>query len=52
MPLCEAKAKLVRGHLCVVLTTEFESIELTLDEVKNVMDLLNWATCLPFFCDG
>ena len=50
MPLCEAKAKWVRGHLCVVLTTEFDSQNVSLDQVKNVMDPLNWANCLPFFC--
>jgi hypothetical protein len=50
MPLCEAKAKWVRGHLCVVLTTEFSDSDVSLDEVKNVMDPLNWAKCLPFFC--
>jgi hypothetical protein len=50
VPLCEAKAKFVRGHLCVVLTTEFGSAEVSLDEVKNVMDPLNWPKCLPFFC--
>ncbi|HEY2088159.1 MAG TPA: hypothetical protein VGH54_19355 [Mycobacterium sp.] len=50
VPLCEVKAKFVRGHLCVVLTTEFESAKASLDEVKNVMDPLNWPKCLPFFC--
>lgn len=50
VPLCEAKAKWVRGHLCVVLTTEFSTTTASLDEVKNVMDPLNWPKCLPFFC--
>jgi hypothetical protein len=50
VPLCEAKAKFVRGHLCVVLTTEFTNSDVSLDQVKNVMDPLNWAKCLPFFC--
>lgn len=50
VPLCEAKAKWVRGHLCVVLTTEFSATGASLDEVKNVMDPLNWPKCLPFFC--
>jgi hypothetical protein len=50
VPLCEAKAKWVRGHLCVVLTTEFNNPDVSLDQVKSVMDPLNWAKCLPFFC--
>ncbi len=50
MPLCEAKAKWVQGHLCVVLTTEFSTTTASLDEVKNVMEPLNWPKCLPFFC--
>ena len=28
VPLCEAKAKFVHGHLCVVLTTEFRAQKL------------------------
>jgi hypothetical protein len=51
VPQCQTKAMWVRGHLCVVLTTEFESQQVSLDEVKNVMDPLNWAKCLPFFCE-
>lgn len=50
VPLCEAKAKWVRGQLCAVLTTEFVNTDVTLDDVKNVMDPLNWPRCLPFFC--
>ena len=50
VPLCEAKARSVRGHLCVVLTTEFNNPDVSLDQVKSVMDPLNWAKCLPFFC--
>lgn len=50
VPLCQAKPKWVRGHLCVVLTTEFESSKVSLDQVKDVIDPLNWPQCLPFFC--
>jgi hypothetical protein len=50
VPLCQTKVKFVRGHLCVVLTTEFESPQVSLDQLKNVIDLRNWAKCLPFFC--
>jgi hypothetical protein len=50
VPLCQTKAMLVRGHLCVVLTTEFESAQVSLDQLENVIDPLNWAKCLPFFC--
>jgi hypothetical protein len=50
VPLCQTKVKFVRGHLCVVLTTEFESDQVSLDQLKDVIDLRNWANCLPFFC--
>lgn len=50
VPLCEGKAMWVRGHLCVVLTTDFTSTDVSLDELKNVVDPLNWDNCLPFFC--
>jgi hypothetical protein len=50
VPLCEINAMFVRGHLCVVLTTEFESSQVSLDQLENVIDPLNWAKCLPFFC--
>lgn len=50
VPLCQTNALWVRGHLCVVLTTEFESSQVSLDQLENVIDPLNWAKCLPFFC--
>jgi hypothetical protein len=51
VPLCQVKAAWVCGHLCVVLTTEFDSTLVSLDELENVIDPLNWARCLPFFCE-
>ncbi|MGZ4526947.1 MAG: hypothetical protein ACXVX7_10930 [Mycobacterium sp.] len=51
VPLCRTKAKWVRNHLCVVLTTEFETQHVSLDQLKNVVDPLNWDNCLPFFCE-
>jgi hypothetical protein len=51
MPQCETKAMWVCGHLCVVLTTEFDSSQVSLDQLENVIDPLNWAKCLPFFCE-
>lgn len=50
VPLCQTSAMWVCGHLCVVLTTEFVSSQVSLDQLKNVIDPLNWAKCLPFFC--
>lgn len=50
VPLCSARPKWVRGHGCVVLTTEFTSVTVSLDQLKNVVDPLNWSRCLPFFC--
>jgi hypothetical protein len=51
IPQCETKAMWVCGHLCVVLTTEFSSQQVSLDQLENVIDPLNWAKCLPFFCE-
>jgi hypothetical protein len=50
VPLCDLKAKWVAGHLSAVLTTEFESDDVSLDELTGVVDPLNWAKCLSFFC--
>ncbi|KLO30077.1 hypothetical protein ABW16_07410 [Mycolicibacter heraklionensis] len=50
VPLCNAKPKWVRGRLCVVLTTDFTSTKVSLNDLKDVIDPLNWARCLPFFC--
>jgi hypothetical protein len=50
VPQCQVKAKWVRGHLCVVLNTEFNSKKVSLDQLKSVVDPLNWHLCLPFFC--
>jgi hypothetical protein len=50
MPQCEIKAMFVSGHLCVVVTTEFGSSQVSLDQLKNVIDPLNWDKCLPVFC--
>ena len=33
-----------------MLTTEFVSSQASLDQLENVIDPLNWAECLPFFC--
>jgi hypothetical protein len=50
VPLCDLKAKWVQGHLSAVLTTEFDSTEASLTQLENVIDPLNWAKCLSFFC--
>jgi hypothetical protein len=52
VPQCDAKLKVIRGHLCTVLTTDFTSTDVSLDDLKNVADPLNWDNCLPsFFCE-
>lgn len=50
VPLCDLKSKWVHGHLSAVLTTEFESSDVSLVDIKNVVDPLNWHRCLSFFC--
>jgi hypothetical protein len=51
IPLCETRAKWVRGQLCAVLTTEFKSDKVSLEQLKGVVDPLNWANCMSFFCE-
>jgi hypothetical protein len=52
VPLCQPKVMLIRNQPCLVITTEFISDAVTLDELKNVIDPANWARCLSsFFCD-
>jgi hypothetical protein len=51
VPLCQPKLMTVRGYPCLVITTEFPSAEVSLDDLKKVIDPLNWAKCLStFFC--
>src|ERR1700759_1996357 len=52
VPLCQPKVMIVRNQPCLVITTEFISDAVTLNELKNVIDPANWARCLSsFFCD-
>lgn len=51
VPLCQPKFMVVRGQPCLVLTTEFSSTTVSLNELKDVIDPVNWAICLStFFC--
>ncbi|WP_428340383.1 hypothetical protein [Mycobacterium sp.] len=52
VPLCQPKLMIVRNHPSLVITTEFSSDDVSLDELKDVIDPANWAKCLStFFCD-
>jgi hypothetical protein len=51
IPLCRTRLKTAHGQLCVVLTTDFTDDTATLNELKGVVDPLNWWRCLSFFCD-
>jgi hypothetical protein len=51
IPLCRTRLKNAHDQLCVVLRTEFKSDDVSLNELKNVVNPLNWKRCLPFFCD-
>ena len=55
VPLCRTRIKQAHGHTCVVLTTEFTCDTTpgnpSLDDLKSVVDPLNWHHCLSFFCD-
>ncbi len=51
VPLCQPKVMIVRTQPCLVITTEFISDAVSLDELKSVIDPANWARCLSsFFC--
>ena len=49
--MCQPKLMTAHGHPCLVLTTEFTSQDVSLDQLKDVIDPLNWGKCLSsFFC--
>jgi hypothetical protein len=51
VPLCQPKVMIVRNQPCLVITTEFTNAEVSLEDLKDVIDPLNWARCLStFFC--
>jgi hypothetical protein len=51
VPLCQPKVMIVRNHPCLVITTEFTNAEVSLKDLKDVIDPVNWARCLStFFC--
>ena len=52
VPMCQPKMMTAHGHPCIVLTTEFTSQDVSLDQLKDVIDPLNWGKCLSsFFCE-
>jgi hypothetical protein len=51
VPLCQPKVMIVRNQPCLVITTEFTNAEVSLKDLKDVIDPVNWARCLStFFC--
>jgi hypothetical protein len=51
VPLCQPKVMIVRNQPCLVITTEFTSPTVSLKDLKDVIDPVNWARCLStFFC--
>ena len=52
VPLCQPKVMIVRNQPCLVITTEFTSATVSLKDLKDVIDPVNWARCLStFFCN-
>jgi hypothetical protein len=52
VPLCQPKLMTMRGFVCLVITTEFERDDISLNDLKNVIDPRNWDKCLStFFCE-
>jgi hypothetical protein len=51
VPLCQPKVMIIRNQPCLVITTEFTSADVSLKDLKDVIDPVNWARCLStFFC--
>jgi len=51
VPLCQPKVMIVRNQPCLVITTEFTNAAVSLKDLKDVIDPVNWARCLStFFC--
>jgi hypothetical protein len=51
VPLCQPKVMIVRNQPCLVITTEFTNADVSLKDLKDVIDPVNWARCLStFFC--
>ena len=52
VPLCQPKVMIVRNQPCLVITTEFTNADVSLQDLKDVIDPVNWARCLStFFCE-
>jgi hypothetical protein len=48
---CESRLVIDGEFLAVELTTFFEDPDLTIHEVKNILDPENWPDMCPFFCE-
>lgn len=51
VPLCRPAVVTIDGLPCVVIDAEMKSSKVTLNKLKNVVDVLNWPKAYPsFFC--
>jgi hypothetical protein len=50
VPLCDTRVVPIGNLVCVEIDTYYEDPNLTIDEVKAVLDPLNWPLLTRFFC--
>jgi hypothetical protein len=48
-PLCTGGLRKIDGHYCSVLTTDYTRPNLTVDDIKRVIEPHNWPTLCPSF---
>src|ERR1700722_17084201 len=48
-PPCEGELRKVNGQFCTVITTGPENLDVSVDDIKKVLDPLNWPDYCSFF---
>lgn len=48
-PLCTGGLRKINGQFCSVLTTDYKRTDLTVDDIKKVMEPHNWPQLCPSF---
>lgn len=48
-PPCEGELRKVNGQFCTVITTRLDGVDVSVDDIKKVLDPLNWPDYCSFF---
>ena len=48
-PPCEGELRKVNGQFCTVITTRLDNVDVSVDDIKKVLDPLNWPKYCSFF---